>query len=209
MLYFIGLLTVVGVAAFALGPRPVTDTNIEFDEASLPEDLNAYVAQSEAQVTDLRPGNERQIIWAYPASKARTPLAIVYIHGFSASPGETRPFADLIAAQLGANFYYVRLKGHGRSGDAMIEGSVHGWANDFAEAMAIGRRLGERVVIVGDIDRSIACRLGRIATGIGARCRWAGADFTKLWCPGRRFEFADHAMGRKDGAVDTWATPLV
>lgn len=148
VLYFVGFLIVVGAVAFALGPRPMADTTIDFDEASLPEDLNAYVTGAEAQFTDLRPGNERQIIWAYPASKARTPLAIVYIHGFSASPGEIRPFADLIAAELGANLYYVRLKGHGRSGDAMTEGSVHGWANDFAEAMAIGRRLGERVVIV-------------------------------------------------------------
>ena len=148
VLYFIGLLIVIGGGAFVLGPRPAVDTGIEFDQASLPDDLDQYLARSEAQFGDLRPGNERQIVWAYPASRARTPLAIVYIHGFSASPGEIRPVPDLIAGQLGANLYYARLKGHGRNGDAMIEGSVHGWANDFAEAMAIGRRLGERVVVI-------------------------------------------------------------
>ena len=148
VLYFIGFLIVAGLAAYALGPRPVADTTIEFHANSLPDDLDSYIAASEARFEDLRPGNERQIVWAYPASRARTPIAIVYIHGFSASPGELRPLPDIVAKNLGANIYYVRLKGHGRSGDAMLEGSVQGWVNDFAEAVAIGRRLGERVVVM-------------------------------------------------------------
>ena len=148
MLYFIGFLIAAGLAVFALGPRPVADTSIVFDESTLPDDLDAYIASSEARFDDIRPGNQRQIVWAYPVSRARTPIAIVYIHGFSASPGELRPLPDLVAKSLGANLYYARLKGHGRNGDAMLEGSVHGWVNDFAEAVAIGRRLGERVVVM-------------------------------------------------------------
>lgn len=148
VVYLILFAVVAGVAAYALGPRPVVDTTIAFDESSLPDDLDAYLASSESRFDDLRPGNARQIVWAYPASRARTPVALVYIHGFSASPGEIRPLPDLVARQLGANIYYARLKGHGRSADAMLEGSVHGWVNDVAEALAIGRRLGERVVIM-------------------------------------------------------------
>ena len=30
----------------------------------------------------------------------------------------------------------------------MLDGTVHGWVNDFAEAVAIGRRLGERVIVM-------------------------------------------------------------
>jgi pimeloyl-ACP methyl ester carboxylesterase len=148
VMYLLGFLTLVALAAFALGPRPVSDTTITFDENSLPGDLETYLDTSESRFDDLRPGNERQIIWAYPASRARTPLAIVYIHGFSASPGELRPLPDLVAKELGANIYFARLKGHGRGENAMLEGSVHGWVNDFAEAVAIGRRLGERVVVM-------------------------------------------------------------
>lgn len=148
VVYLLGFLILCGLAAFALGPRPVSNTTIAFDESSLPGDLDAYLDASESRFADLRPGNERQIIWAYPVSRARTPLAIVYIHGFSASPGELRPLPDLVAKELGANLYYARLKGHGRSGDAMLEGTTEGWANDFAESVAIGRRLGERVVVV-------------------------------------------------------------
>lgn len=148
MLYFIGLAVIACLVVFALGPRPAADTTIEFDARALPDDLDAYLAASEASFDDIRPGNEKQIVWADPASRARTPISIVYIHGFSASPGELRPLPDLVARQLGANLYYARLKGHGRSGDAMLEGSVHGWVNDFAEAAAIGRRLGDRVIVM-------------------------------------------------------------
>jgi pimeloyl-ACP methyl ester carboxylesterase len=148
VLYILGFLLVAGLVAFALGPRPVADTTIDFDPGSLPEDLDAYLARAEGRFQDLRPGNQRQIVWAYPASRARTPLAIVYIHGFSASPGELRPLPDLVARQLGANIYYARLKGHGRSGDAMLDASVRDWVNDLAEAVAIGNRLGERVVVM-------------------------------------------------------------
>jgi len=147
-LYLMAIAIVAALAAYALGPRPVADTAVAFDESTLPGNLDTYLAASEARFDDLRPGNQRQIVWANPASRARTPIAIVYIHGFSASPGELRPLPDLVADRLGANLYYARLRGHGRCGDAMLEGSVHGWINDFAEAVAIGRRLGERVVVM-------------------------------------------------------------
>lgn len=148
VLYLIGLLIVAGGIAFALGPRPAADTRVLFSEATLPDDLDTYLLETEARHTDLRPDNHRQIIWAYPASRARTPLAIVYIHGFSAGPGEIRPMPDMVAQTLGANLHFARLTGHGRSGDAMLEGSVQAWMDDVAEAVAIGRRLGERVVIM-------------------------------------------------------------
>lgn len=147
-LYLTGILIVAGLVAFLLAPRPTTDVTVDFDETRLPADLDAYLSESEAAIGDLRPANQRQIVWAYPASRARTPLAIVYVHGFSAGPGELRPLPDLVARKLGANIYYARLRGHGRSGDAMRDGSVHAWVNDFAEAVAIGRRLGERVIVM-------------------------------------------------------------
>lgn len=147
-LYVTGFLVLAGLVAFLLGPRPASDVTVNYDERFLPDDLDAYLAQSEAAFGDLRPANQRQIVWAYPASRARTPLAIIYVHGFSAGPGELRPLPDLVARKLGANIYYARLRGHGRSGDAMRDGSVHAWVNDFAEAVAIGRRLGERVIVM-------------------------------------------------------------
>ena len=104
-LYLIAIAIFAGLAAYAVGPRPVVDTTIAFDESALPDDLDTYVAASEARFDDLRPGNERQIVWAYPVSRARTPIAIVYIHGFSASPGPpqgTRPQRRCHAGRYGS-----------------------------------------------------------------------------------------------------------
>lgn len=133
---------------YAIGPRVPVDTTVTFDSASIGGDVDAYLANSEAGFDDIRDGLEKEVIWAYPASKAKTPLAIVYVHGFSASKGEIRPLPDIVARELGANLFYTRLAGHGRDGDAMAEATVNAWINDLAEAVAIGRRIGEKVIII-------------------------------------------------------------
>lgn len=146
-----GVLFVVVAAAAILwfaGPRVERDTTVTFDPTTIGEDLDTWLAEREASVPGIRPGLEKQVVWAYPASKARTPLAIVYVHGFSASKGEIRPLPDKVAAALGANLFYTRLAGHGQDGAAMATASVNAWVNDFAEALAIGERLGERVIVI-------------------------------------------------------------
>lgn len=110
--------------------------------------VETYLDASESAFPDIRPGLAKQVIWADPAEKRRTALAIVYIHGFSASKGEVRPLPDLVAAALGANLFYTRLAGHGRSGDAMAEASVADWLRDLHEALDIAAMLGERTLII-------------------------------------------------------------
>ena len=163
MIYFI-VFVLLGIAcALLFGPRAPADTKITFDASAIGPDPDAYLARSEAQVAGIREGLQKEIIWAFPNSKAKTKLAIIYIHGFSASKGEIRPVPDKIAAALGANLYYTRLSGHGQNGPAMAVASVNAWANDFAEAMAIGKLIGEKVVIVAT------------STGAGL-ATWAAAD---------------------------------
>lgn len=130
------------------GPREPVDLSVRFDPASLGDDLDTYLAQSEARYDDIRPSAAKEIVWAYPASHAKTPIALVYLHGFSAAKGEIRPVPDEVAAQLGANLYYTRLTGHGRDGDAMAEATINDWVQDAAEAVAIGDRIGEKVVVM-------------------------------------------------------------
>ena len=146
----IGILVVAAllVIAFALGPRVASDTTLHFDPAAIGNDPEAYLARTEAAVAGIRDGLQKEIIWADPATKKRTPLAIVYIHGFSASKGEVRPLPDEVAAELGANLFYTRLTGHGQNSAAMADGSVNNWVNDYAEAIAVGRAIGERVVVI-------------------------------------------------------------
>lgn len=110
--------------------------------------VEAYLDAGESAFPDIRPGLAKQVVWADPAAKRRTALAIVYIHGFSASKEEVRPLPDLVAAALDANLFYARLAGHGRSDDAMAEVSVADWQHDMREALSIAALLGERTLII-------------------------------------------------------------
>ncbi|CDZ55742.1 alpha/beta hydrolase [Neorhizobium galegae] len=141
------------VAAFGVmlmsGPRMPADGFPAFDKARLGTDIDAYLAAGESRYPDIRPGAAKRIVWADPATKAKTAFAIVYLHGFSASAEEIRPLPDRVAAALGANLYFTRLAGHGRSGDAMGEPSLEDWLADFSESLAIGEALGNRVIVIG------------------------------------------------------------
>lgn len=140
----------VAIAAlWFLGPRETMEREPGFDASVIGADPDAYLAASEAGVANLRPRAAKQIVWADPDARTRTPLALVVLHGFSASRDELRPVPDRIAAALGANLYFARLKGHGRDGAAMAEPRAGDWWRDTQEAVEIGRRLGERVVLFG------------------------------------------------------------
>ena len=146
---------IVLVAVFFAGPRTPADTTITFDPASIGADPDAYIAASEAKISGIRPGQQKQIVWASP-THAKTPLAIVYVHGFSASSGELRPLPDKVAAALGANLFFTRLTGHGQDSAAMAQGSIKAWVNDYAEAIAIGRAHRRQGRGHRNLDRRIA-----------------------------------------------------
>ena len=140
-------LLLVGVGIWALAPREPVDLTISFDPALLGDDLDGSLAVSEARYADIVPGTEKQIVWAGPPG-VKTPLSVIYLHGFSATLHEIRPVPDQVATALGANLFYTRLAGHGRGGAALAEPVAGDWIEDLAEALAIGRRLGERVIIL-------------------------------------------------------------
>lgn len=54
-----------------------------------------------------------------------------------------------MAARLGANLFYTRLSGHGRTGAALDAATANDWLNDAVEALEIGKRLGDRVIVIG------------------------------------------------------------
>jgi len=147
MLWLLAIVAVVG-AIYFVGPRVPVDATISFDAASIGGDPVAYLAQRESAYDNIRDGLQKEIVWANPATRARTPLAIVYVHGFSASKGEVRPLPDIVAARLGANIFYTRLTGHGQDGLALASATVNHWINDLAEALAIGRMIGDEVVVM-------------------------------------------------------------
>ena len=94
------------------------------------------------------PEARKQIIWASPAKKEKTKLSVVYVHGFSGTHKITAPTFRNIAKQLNANLYLARLSGHGRTPDAMAEPDLQDWINDTAEAIAIGKAIGEKLILI-------------------------------------------------------------
>ena len=144
----LAVLLLGGAALVWLAPAEPVDRQIAFDPAVLGDDPAAYLAAAEARVAGIRPGAAKRIVWA-GAAGVRTGLAIVYVHGFSATAEEIRPVPDEVAQALGANLYFTRLTGHGQDGAAMARATAGDWIEDMAEAMAIGRQLGERVVVIG------------------------------------------------------------
>ncbi len=129
------------------GPKETIDKSLSFEDIKLGDDLDAYLKRVEAQFTDIKEGQQKQIIWAGKKG-AKTEYAVVYMHGFSASLQEIRPVPDEVAKSLGANLFFQRMKGHGRPGEAMANVYSNDWLLDFAEAMAIGRRLGKKVIVM-------------------------------------------------------------
>jgi esterase/lipase len=130
------------------------------------QDLDVWLENREADIPGIIPGTEKIIKWAGNPNE-KTPLSIVYIHGFTATRQETAPVFDRVAEQLNANIYYTRLKGHGRDAEAMKEANFNDWLNDSLEAVEIGKRIGERVVLVGmSTSSSFPLYLSTQVTGI-------------------------------------------
>ena len=116
----------------------------------LPSDLEGYLAEREELVDSdfaLVPGTEKRVVWREPGQ--RTEYAVIYLHGFSATRQETAPLAEEIAAALGANLFETRLAGHGHTERPMHGVQAEEWLQDAVEALSIGARIGDKIVVVG------------------------------------------------------------
>ncbi len=140
-------LGVLAGAVWAFGPREPVEVAARFDAGRLGAGVGAYLAEREAGFDDITPGVEKRVIWA-GAPEVKTPVSVLYVHGFSATSEELRPVPDRVAGALGANLVFTRLRGHGRSGAALGEVSVADWMADMAEALAVARAVGEEVLVI-------------------------------------------------------------
>jgi alpha-beta hydrolase superfamily lysophospholipase len=129
--------------------RPSADRGVAARVAAAP-DLDAYLTAREDSVPGVTPALRKAIHWHDPATRARTPVAVVYLHGFSASRGELAPVPERLADSLGANLFVTRLAAHGRvDGEAFATVRPQDWIDDAREALAIGHRIGNRVIVLG------------------------------------------------------------
>jgi pimeloyl-ACP methyl ester carboxylesterase len=113
------------------------------------DSLIDFVKNNEAQHR-LKPDNEARIIWANDSLKNVTDYAIVYLHGFSASQAEGAPTHTNIAREFGCNLYLSRLAEHGiDTTDNMINLTPDKYWESAKQALAIGKRLGKKVILMG------------------------------------------------------------
>jgi esterase/lipase len=152
LLVVLAALVALPALAYIAGPVHRVDARVAApalpDTSAGPGALDAWLAAGEARFPDVVDGAEKTIVWAHP-DRRRTRLAVVYLHGYTATRQEVAPLCDRLAAALGANLFYTRLAGHGRAPQALGDARAEDWLHDAAEALAIGRALGEQVVVVG------------------------------------------------------------
>ncbi|HKJ20918.1 MAG TPA: alpha/beta fold hydrolase, partial [Woeseiaceae bacterium] len=98
-------------------------------------------------VAGLVPDTESRIVWAN--GEARTPWAVVTLHGFSATRQETAPLAETVASLLNANLYEVRLTGHGLVEQPLAGVRAEDWLQDAADALVAGAAIGDKIVVIG------------------------------------------------------------
>ncbi|WP_170325385.1 alpha/beta hydrolase [Ruegeria arenilitoris] len=142
------VLIVLGGMIYWFGPREEVDLHPRFDPRKFGEGVQVYFESTESAFDDIVPGVEKRVIWQDGFKEQRTPISVLYVHGFSASSEEIRPVPDRVADALGANLVYTRLQGHGRGGSAMGEATATGWMQDMAEGLAAARAVGDNVVVM-------------------------------------------------------------
>ncbi|MFN7456075.1 MAG: alpha/beta hydrolase, partial [Gemmatimonas sp.] len=135
------------------GPRPrVVEPDAAVVRGGIPGDLAAlpaWLQQREAKAGVFDTAVAKRVRFANVDAPATTGWSVVYLHGFSATRQETAPVAELVADALGANLFETRLRGHGLPGDSLGLVAARDWLADATEALEIGRRLGDSVLVIG------------------------------------------------------------
>jgi esterase/lipase len=111
--------------------------------------LETYIKTNEG-LHKIKPNNEARIVWANDSLRQKTAYAIVYLHGFSASQEEGNPVHTSIAKEFGCNLYLARLAEHGiDTTEPMINLTPEKYWESAKEALAIGKQLGNKVILMG------------------------------------------------------------
>ena len=146
ILSIVAVLTIV----YLFGPRPEPPVYSR-EMPNIPDNpavLEDYIRTKEAS-HPVKPENESRIIWFNDSLKTQTEYAVVYLHGFSASPMEGDPVHREYAKAFGCNLYLARLSEHGLdTPDAMINLTADSYWESAKEALLTGKRLGKKVILM-------------------------------------------------------------
>lgn len=154
------LIVLIGLTmTFILGPKPkypAYDGKISPIDIPI-EQLESFVAEREKKESLLKPGNEAFFQWA-DGTPRQTEYAVVFLHGWSASPAAGTPVVTDFAKKYGCNLYTPRISGHGLNTiESFVDTSPADMINSAKEALAIGKVIGKKTILIGS---STGCTLG-------------------------------------------------
>ncbi|MCB1319906.1 MAG: alpha/beta fold hydrolase, partial [Leptospiraceae bacterium] len=137
------LLVVIVAVAFLYDP-------LDYDRdpnRRLPADFQTYYQQQleAGQQAGVRPGNEVRLV----RFADRTEYTILFIHGFGASRAGGEAVVDVIANELQANTYYMRLPGHGTNTADHAAHDFREYLDATEDAFAMLPRLGDKIILIG------------------------------------------------------------
>lgn len=137
---------------FVIGPtveapiidKPLPKLGLTVDE------ITEWVIEKESKISTIKPDNESKVIFV-DSIPTQTEYAIVYLHGFSGSGEDGAPVHEQVAASIGANLYIPRLYAHGleENDESMLEYTGEKSLDSAREALAIGKILGKKVILMG------------------------------------------------------------
>ena len=146
-----GGIIALGLVGVFAGPSPSFEEVNNTPSAIFQDiqEIESAIQQREKQIPFLKEDNEARVVWADSAGEV-TEYSIVYLHGFSASQGEGYPIHLNLADSLGANMFLSRLPEHGVDYlDAMKDLTPKMLVESAKEAVAIGKTIGEKVIVIG------------------------------------------------------------
>lgn len=150
-LLVVALVALSGLSAAALWSWPTTPV-LSLQLPAIEGTADRWLAAGESRIearSGINPNSDKRIRWQPGAAGERTELALVYLHGFSATRQEIAPVGEQLADLLGANLFETRLAGHGLRSHQLENVTAEDWLADTAEALAIGKRIGKRVILMG------------------------------------------------------------
>ena len=104
----------------------------------------------------LKENSGHQFYW-HGQKYEKSPYALIYLHGFSASPEEGAPVHKNVAKRFGMNLYVPRMEGHGLDTEhALLDLSGEAYLESAKEALTVAKKMGEKVILMGS---STGCTL--------------------------------------------------
>jgi pimeloyl-ACP methyl ester carboxylesterase len=113
------------------------------------DNVQSYVDSLES-ASNVRPGNQAEIIWANDSLKSTTEYVLLYLHGFAASWHEAYPVNSDFSKRYGCNAFLARMASQGVISDnPLIDMTPDRLYESAKLALVIAHHLGKKVIIMG------------------------------------------------------------